>query len=217
MIHPHTEIRFINDAVGYGVVATRAIPKGTITWVLDRLDRFFTRKQIHSMEPLYRDVLCKYTYRNAEGDYILCWDNARFINHSSEPNCITSAYEFEFAVRDIHPGEELTDDYGYLNIEDPFEASGTSAGGRKTVYPDDFVRLHFDWDAQLLGAFSYFDRVDQPLLVLLGDGLREKVKRISSGKEKMDSILHCYTGRHALTHRAKRILKKRHDNVVYPF
>ena len=31
MIHPDTELRFINNVVGYGVVAKKLIPKGTIT------------------------------------------------------------------------------------------------------------------------------------------------------------------------------------------
>lgn len=38
MIHPNTELKFISNQVGYGVVATSFIPAGTITWVLDKLD-----------------------------------------------------------------------------------------------------------------------------------------------------------------------------------
>lgn len=41
MIHPHTELKHINNEVGYGVVATKFIPAGTITWVLDKLDQEF--------------------------------------------------------------------------------------------------------------------------------------------------------------------------------
>ena len=54
MIHPDTELRFINDKIGYGVVATKFIPKGTITWVLDKVDRFFTPSQVIQMDPLYQ-------------------------------------------------------------------------------------------------------------------------------------------------------------------
>ena len=110
MIHPHTELQFISEQIGYGVVATKRIPKGTITWALDKLDRIFSQEQVRSMDPLYQKVLDTYSYRNPQGNYILCWDNARFINHSSNSNCITTAYEFEIAIRDIHPGEQLTDD-----------------------------------------------------------------------------------------------------------
>ena len=216
MIHPHTEIKFINDTIGYGMVATQFIPKGTITWVLDKLDRFFTRDQIKAMDPLYQEMLDKYTYRNAEGDYILCWDNARFVNHSSNSNCLTTAYEFEIAIRDIQPGEELTDDYGYLNVEEPFEAVPEKGINRKIVYPDDTIRFHHDWDAKLLSAMGNFQRVKQPLIHLLGEALLNKVSNIAIGQEKMDSILNCYYGISELNGKAYKYLKKRHPNVSYP-
>lgn len=38
MIHPKTELRYINDTVGYGVFATDRIPKGTIVYVKDSLE-----------------------------------------------------------------------------------------------------------------------------------------------------------------------------------
>jgi hypothetical protein len=56
MIHPHTELQFISEKIGYGVVATKFIPKGTITWALDKLDRSFTPEQIRTMDPLYQKV-----------------------------------------------------------------------------------------------------------------------------------------------------------------
>jgi hypothetical protein len=216
MIHPDTELRLINEKKGYGLVATSFIPKGTITWVLDKLDRFFTRDQITKMDPLYQEVLDKYTYRNAEGNYILCWDNARFVNHSSNSNCITTAYEFEIAVRDIQPGEEITDDYGYLNIDIPFEVLQEKGVKRKVIYPDDTVRFHHDWDGKLLDALTNFTNVKQPLIQLLGDTLQEKVNGISNGKEKMDSILNCYYGVNQLNGKSTKLLKKRHANVAYP-
>jgi uncharacterized protein len=33
MVHPDTTLAFVSDAVGYGVVATRRIPRGTVVWV----------------------------------------------------------------------------------------------------------------------------------------------------------------------------------------
>ncbi|MEQ8926171.1 MAG: SET domain-containing protein [Fulvivirga sp.] len=112
MIHPKTELRFINDEIGYGVVATDFIPKGTITWVLDKFDREFTPDQMQSFEDTYKDILEVYSYRNGNGNYILCWDNGRFVNHSFNSNCFTTPYDFEIAIRDIQPGEQLTDDCG---------------------------------------------------------------------------------------------------------
>src|ERR1700753_3849081 len=111
MIHPDTALKFISPEIGYGVVATKFIPKGTITWILDPLDQAFTLEEIQKLDPIFQDKLNTYSYRDGQGNFILCWDNSRFINHSFHSNCITTAYSFELAVRDIHPGEELTDDY----------------------------------------------------------------------------------------------------------
>lgn len=192
MIHPHTELRFINHEIGYGIIALKPLPKGTITWVLDKLDRRFSPFQVREMDELYQQVLDKYTYRNADGDYILCWDNARFVNHSSNSNCLTTAYEFEIAIRDIAEGEQLTDDYGYLNLEEPFEVLPEPGSTRNIIYPDDLLKYYPEWDDKLLGAFPLVTQVEQPLMQLLDRNLQEKVKAISEGKEPMDSILNCY-------------------------
>src|SRR5687768_615131 len=192
MIHPDTELRFINDKIGHGVVATKFIPKGTITWVLDKLDRIFTPEQIRQMDKMYQEVMDKYTYRNPQGNYVFCWDNARFINHSANANCITTAYEFEIAIRDIQPGEELTDDYGYLNLEEPFEAMPEPGTNRNVVYPDDLLRYYPIWDEKLLSAFPHLLKVEQPLFHILSRNIQEKAKAIADGEMKMDSILNCY-------------------------
>jgi len=141
MIHPHTEIKFISHEVGYGVVATQFIPAGTITWVLDKLDREFTPEEFRKMAPVYQDILETYTYRNNLGNLVLCWDHGKYVNHSFRSNCLTTAYDFEIAIRDIRRGEQLTDDYGYLNITSPFRGvdEGTK---RKKVYPDDLLKYH---------------------------------------------------------------------------
>jgi uncharacterized protein len=217
MIHPHTELRFISDQIGYGLVATRLIPKGTITWALDKLDRIFTPAQVAVMDDLYKRVLDTYTYRNPEGNYVLCWDNARFINHSSNSNCITTAYEFELAVRDIYPGEQLTDDYGYLNIEEPFEVVPEEGTDRHIVYPDDLIRYHHVWDEKLLGAFPALPGVEQPLRNVIQPDVWEKALRIAGGKEKMDSILSCYYPPHGKINGEARMIEHRSVAVVYPF
>lgn len=191
MIIPWTELRFINDEIGYGVVATRFIPKGTITWAFDRLDREFTQQQFDEMSDLYKNILEKYCFRNSKGNHILCWDNSRYVNHSFHSNCMTTPYDYEIAIRDIQPGEELTDDYGYLNISEPFRGVNEKSK-RKVVYPDDLLRYHKTWDNKLLKAIKYLNRVEQPLRQLLNDDLWQKSVAIAEGREKMDSILTCY-------------------------
>ena len=161
MIHPKTELKFISNDVGYGVVATEFIPAGTITWVLDKLDREFSPLEFQRLEPVYQNILDTYTFRNNNGNFVLCWDNARFVNHSFNSNCLTTAYDFEIAIRDIHPGEQLTDDYGYLNIMTPFR--GINEGTRrKVVYPDDLLKYYKVWDKKLLNVFDRIPVLEQP-------------------------------------------------------
>jgi uncharacterized protein len=187
MIHPDTELQFISPEIGFGVVATKLIPKGTITWALDDLDQEFTPKQVARMTPRMKRMLDHYTYRNNKGNFVLCWDHARFVNHSFRSNCLSTCYDFEFAIRDILPGEQLTDDYGYLNITEPFE--GVDEGtDRKIVYPDDLIRMAPEWDRELAQVFPLMTKVAQPLADLLPERIWKKAVKIAEGKQAPDSI-----------------------------
>lgn len=191
MIHPDTELKFINTEIGYGVVATEFIPAGTITWVLDKLDREFSPLEFQSMEPIYQNILDTYTFRNNNGNFVLCWDNGRFVNHSFNSNCLTTAYDFEIAIRDIHPGEQLTDDYGYLNIAQPFR--GINEGTRrKTVYPDDLLKYYKVWDKKLLKVFDKIPNLKQPLRTLITEELWNEIGNVANKSTEMQSILKNY-------------------------
>jgi len=192
MIHPDTELSFINPQIGYGVVATRFIPMGTITWALDKLDRVFTQAEVDEMDGVYKEILNKYCYRDNQGDLVLCWDHSRYVNHSFNSNCITTAYNFEMAVRDIYPGEELTDDYGYLNCLEPFKCLPEPNTSRTYVLPDDPLHFYKEWDDKVSNAFTQFNRVDQPLAFLIDPANRRKVNAVANGLELMDSTLNCY-------------------------
>lgn len=196
-MHPHTELRFINDFIGYGVFATKFIPKGTITWILDKLDQKFEAAYLASLDPLLRDHLIKYCYRDETGKYILCWDIARYVNHSSHSNCIATPYKFELAARDIYPGEELTDDYGYLNLDKPFYCFPEAGNSRTKVMPDDLLRYYPEWDRKAIAAFRHFNLVEQPLKHLIEPKYVDKVQAVATGKAEMESILNCYYDRGA--------------------
>ncbi len=164
MLHPSTELRFINESIGYGVVATALIPRGTITWAKDDLDQDFSAAEIRSMASPYRQLLEKYTYVDREGLHVLCWDAARFLNHSCDPTSRSPGYDFEIAVRDIRPGEELTDDYGSLNVSPGFELCGCGAPCcRRTIDPGDLLRHGEEWDVALREVVALIPRLDQPL------------------------------------------------------
>ncbi len=191
MIHPKTELKFISNEIGYGVVATEFIPAGSITWVLDKLDREFSSLEFQSMEDIYQNILDTYSFRNNQGNLVLCWDNGRYVNHSFNSNCLTTAYDFEIAIRDIHPGEQLTYDYGYLNIPTPFR--GIDEGTRrKIVYPNDLIKYYKIWDKKLLKVFNRIPHLDQPLQELLTEEMWNEIVAVSKGHQEMKSILNNY-------------------------
>lgn len=191
MMHPHTELKFIDHQKGYGVVATQFIPAGTITWVLDKLYREFKPSKYEALEPTYKNILDIYSYRNNQGNYVLCWDHARFINHSFNSNCLSTAFDYEVAIRDIQQGEELTDDYGYLNVSEPFTPIDEGYE-RKIVYPNDLLDYHQVWDEKIQEVFPKIMQVTQPLKPLIKSSTRKTTQKIIEGKIPFPSILFNY-------------------------
>ncbi|HZG75905.1 MAG TPA: SET domain-containing protein [Paenibacillus sp.] len=192
MLHPHTELRYIDETIGVGVFATKRIPKGTITWALDDLDRHFGEEDVRALDELRRDCFLKYSYRNQRGQYILCWDYGKYINHSFDANCVGTAYELELAARDIEAGEQLTSDYGTLNVDEPFDCLPEEGSRRKRVLPDDLLRYADRWDALAADAFKRFLDVEQPLLHLVKPEFARKIEGITRRGEPLDSIASFY-------------------------
>lgn len=186
MIHPDSELRFVNPAIGYGLFATRSIPAGTITWAGDSLDQIISPAGLAALPALLKDQAHKYSYLNGRGDRILCWDHGRFVNHSCAAACLSPGFDFEIAVRDIAPGEEITDDYGTLNPEEPFECLCGSPNCRGQVMPDDPLRHATEWDRLIAAAFPSIDRVRQPLW----DLVREKaaIRQVLAGELALPSV-----------------------------
>ncbi|MFX3634394.1 MAG: SET domain-containing protein [Candidatus Pristimantibacillus sp.] len=189
MIHPDTELRFVNEEVGVGVFATKFIPKGTIVWISDDLNIILDEDYVDSLDELRREMLIKYTYQENNGDYILNWDHSRYMNHSFQPTCIDTAYEFQLAARDINPGEQLTSDYGILGDDEDFEAVPEEGTSRTMVKVDDYLNYYQEWDEMAREAFKYFSHVDQPLKYLIKKEFVDKVNAVTCGKEPLDSIL----------------------------
>src|SRR5437870_4664118 len=136
MIHPATALRFVNERIGFGVFATRALPRGTITWARDELDIIVPAEELKSLDPLFHPILDKYMFVDGRGDHVLCWDLGRYVNHSCAPTSIAPGWELEIAVRDIAAGEQLTDDYGSLNVEDSFVCECGEASCRRRIRAD---------------------------------------------------------------------------------
>jgi hypothetical protein len=193
LVHPHSELRFVSPAIGYGLFATQLIPRGTITWVGDPLDQIVSSQQLAAMPALLSAQLHRYSYINGGGARVLCWDHGRFVNHSCAAVCLSPGFDFEIAVRDIAAGDEITDDYGTLNLDEPFACLCGAPQCRGQVLPDDPLRHAPAWDALLRDAFPEIPRVAQPLWELV----REKVavEQVLAGRMKIPSVLtHCRIG-----------------------
>ncbi len=172
MIHPATELRFINPEIGYGVFAREPIPRGTILWALCRLDMVFTRQELAAFPAPYQPILERYCYTDAEGRLILCWDHGRYINHSCEPGMLSVGGDLEIAVRDIAADEEVTCEYGHLNLIEPMECHCGAPGCRGKVDADDVLTLWPDLDRRVAEALPNARNVPQPLLPFARDAAK---------------------------------------------
>ena len=102
---------------GIGVFAAAPIAKGTAVWRFAKgLDMEFSPDVVDGLPAHVRTFFSHYGYldRNVKR-IILCFDDARFVNHSDAPNLETEyaqdPYGLDVALRDIAAGEELTMDY----------------------------------------------------------------------------------------------------------
>lgn len=101
---------------GIGLFADQIIPAGTVIWeYTPRFDLAFAEDDLALLSDHARDLVEKYSYYEAEIEaFVLCGDDARFINHSSAPNTEEHAGIRTVAAREIGPGEEITCDYSLL-------------------------------------------------------------------------------------------------------
>lgn len=118
----HCEVR--DSAIhGRGVYATTFIPKETriIEYVGERITKEESERRGNAQhrKSLKTGDAAVYIFtlsKNYDLDGNVPWNIARLINHSCAPNCeawIEGQRIFIHALRDIHPGEELSFDYGF--------------------------------------------------------------------------------------------------------
>lgn len=175
MIHPDTKVRTVSEVIGNGVFATVLIPQGTIVVVRDQFDTSMTLEEFRQLPALLRNALETYLYHDCEGNLILSWDHARLMNHSCECNTMLTAYGFEIAVRDIQPGEEMTTEYGLLNIQEPYQIHCGGPGCRGHLRCDDIDRHGERWDALVKESMQLIASREQPLMALLDSGTKQRV------------------------------------------
>src|SRR5258708_7228600 len=97
---------------GKGLIARELIPTGTGIWELQPgFDVVLTRAQFEELNSNARDQVGPYIYTDvATGNYILCSDDAKYMNHSDTSNTRTEGHQ-TIAIAEIQPGEEITCNY----------------------------------------------------------------------------------------------------------
>lgn len=175
MIHPATELRYISPSIGFGVYATAFIAKGTIVYVQDALEIVLPADHPLLSAEIYQPILDKYSTVEKDGSRLLSWDIARYVNHSCQSNSLSTGYGFEIAVRDIQPGEEITDDYGLFNLPYDMPCSCGHPDCRGSIRPSDFEKLIERWDSQLQAALALLIPREQPLWRYLDEATQTAV------------------------------------------
>lgn len=118
--------------------STDYVPAGTITYVIDSLEIEPHHQNNILSSSLYTDNIRKYAYRDTSGNQIIGLGLSKYMNHTCNPNTLSTGYGFEFAFRDIKPGEQITDDCGMLNIDTPMSCSCQQPGCRWDVLPNEY-------------------------------------------------------------------------------
>ena len=189
MIHPHTQLRFISPAMGYGIFATQDIAAGTITYVRDPFEITFTQAEFAAIEEPYKSVVDRYCYTDRHGTLIMGWDFSKYVNHSCNANTLLTAFGFDIAVRDIAAGEEITDDYGLFNVQETLEIACGCENCRGWLKPDDLERYHATWDAKIQPALAQTATVEQALLPFMDADTRARLQRFQSGLAVYPSVM----------------------------
>jgi hypothetical protein len=177
MLHPDTKLEWISDTKGFGVIATRKIPRGSITFAQDDLDISIALNNPLLADPKYQKIVEKFSYMNCEGEFVISWDHGKYMNHCCFSNTLTTGYGFEIAIEDIEEGQEVTDDYGIFTVNHNMAMSCPKEGCYKTVGIENFERHQPRWDKSIINALKDFKNQSQPLEIFLSDDVRASLSR----------------------------------------
>lgn len=107
--------------------ATEFIAKGTRIWEYrEDVDQKFDDSYLAQFTEEEKDQFLTHCYKNpGSGMYVLCGDDAKYINHSDEPNTEDIGFQegifngegITIAARDIFPGEEIVSDYASFDAD----------------------------------------------------------------------------------------------------
>jgi hypothetical protein len=190
VLHPDVELRQVSEDIGLGVFATRPIPRGTLIWVVCERERTYSPEQVAALTDEDRDALERHGYIDAAGDYVLCCDLGRYVNHACAPTTLPLGSEVEIAVRDVAVGDHITCEYGTCNLSSALRCRCGLPDCRGLVRGDDLLRYSPAWDRLIREAVERAGGVPQPLLRHARD--RANLQRIIDRIVPVPSVLVCH-------------------------
>lgn len=105
------------EGKGVGLFAKDYIPKDSAYWIRNiAFDKSIPWMELDTYPHRAKAFVCNYGFQEPSGNWYLCIDNARFVNHDAQPNTMNHFNEQGemtecTATVDIHPGEEILCDY----------------------------------------------------------------------------------------------------------
>jgi len=101
------------DIDGLGLFTEESVKKGHVIYQhTDQLDLLFDQSDLLSLPEEEQRFIKHYGFQDKRtGKFRLDHDDIRFLNRSDDPNMEPDGKGNLIAVRDISPGEELTEDY----------------------------------------------------------------------------------------------------------
>lgn len=102
---------------GMGLFSAGPLAPGVRIWeYTEGVDWRIAPEDFEGFPEPYRSLLGHWAYQEGSGAYVLCQDNAKFMNHHDDPNCTDADERFTVTVRAVAAGEELTCDYREFDI-----------------------------------------------------------------------------------------------------
>lgn len=107
-----------SSIAGVGVFAATDLAPGTVIWTYhEGVDCRLSPEMVAALPEPYQTRVRHFLYLEDSGAYVLCGDNAKFMNHQDDPNCADPEGAHTVARRWIRAGDELTCDYRSFDLE----------------------------------------------------------------------------------------------------
>lgn len=135
---------------GKGLFADQRIARGAVVIAPDKIDRMIPRSTLDTLPKDSIENLSSVRWFEEMHTISVDWPDECYVNHSDSPNLLWHL-GFNFALRDIAVGEELTLDYRLLL------GSGESSGFADSVTGREVIGL--SWDDNLRSSTTALARL----------------------------------------------------------